>query len=396
MTIPFSEFDGPRLLRANERCASYELSHLCFGGSEPFDGTTPDRYNPPRRGGDFVIAHDGKPVVQIGVYHNQIKLYDATIHTASIGGVCTHPDYRNQGLASYLLDYCTQKLVQEGARLMLISGDLGLYTRLGNVLHGRFHYFSIKPGQSNSFRHEPGDLELRRMTTADIPAVSRLYQSEPVHFIRRYSDFLSPIIEPTRNNYIYADHCFIQRSGEAIAYFYLGCPYEVELEAGLRHVSEYAGSRAALVDALQALITSSNLKEIVWPVPWQDFELTQLLQDCGYSASVAPLDGHTYRIVNFPGFMKDLRPNLQAQLGDKLLRGLRFEQSGPILGGTGTDRYSISRGPDRLELDGAAMTRLVMGSTEEETQPIQLPGALAEVIPVLFPLPSFLPGLNYR
>jgi hypothetical protein len=46
-------------------------------------------------------------------------------------------------------------------------------------------------------------------------------------------------------------------------------------------------------------------------------------------------------------------------------------------------------------LDGAAMTRLVMGNTEGEKAPIQLSGALGEVIPALFPLPSFLPGINY-
>jgi len=161
-------------------------------------------------------------------------------------------------------------------------------------------------------------------------------------------------------------------------------------------VGEYAGSRLAMVDALKALLTTGNLRELSWLVPWQDLELIQLLQDCGYSGPVAPLEGHILRIVNFPGFMRDLYPILRARLGAKLLRGLRFEQSGPLFGGAGTDQYTILRGSERLDLDGAAMTRLVMGTTESETEPIRLPGALAEVIPALFPLPSFLPGLNYR
>ena len=110
---------------------------------------------------------------------------------------------------------------------------------------------------------------------------------------------------------------------------------------------------------------------------------------------MAPLDGHTLRIVDFAGFMSDLRPILRARLDANLLRGLRFKQSGPWLGGTGDDIYSIMRGKDRLDLDGAAMTRLVMGTAESESEPIRLPGALAEVIPALFPLPSFLPGINY-
>jgi hypothetical protein len=79
-----------------------------------------------------------------------------------------------------------------------------------------------------------------------------------------------------------------------------------------------------------------------------------------------------------------------------LLRGLRFEQSGPLLGGLGADQYTITRGTNRLQLDGASMTRLIMGRTDIETESINLPGALAEIIPALFPLPSFLPGLNYH
>jgi hypothetical protein len=144
------------------------------------------------------------------------------------------------------------------------------------------------------------------------------------------------------------------------------------------------------------VLAAGNVQELTWPAPWQDLELTHLLQDCGYNGPVAPLEGHTLRIVNFPGFMQVLRPILGARLGAKLRRGLRFEQSGPLLGGTGTDRYSIRRGLDCLELDGAAMSRLVMGTTEGETESNRMPGALAEVIPAIFPLPTFSPGLNFR
>jgi hypothetical protein len=56
--------------------------------------------------------------------------------------------------------------------------------------------------------------------------------------------------------------------------------------------------------------------------------------------------------------------------------------------------YAITRGQERLELDGAAMTRLVMGAPEGEMPACS--EALSKVISTLFPLPSFLPGLNYR
>jgi hypothetical protein len=144
------------------------------------------------------------------------------------------------------------------------------------------------------------------------------------------------------------------------------------------------------------IMTSNHLKELFWSVAWQDIELIHLLQDGGYNGATMPLYGNTLRIINFPGFMNDLRPILRARLDTNLLRGLRFEQSGPLLGGLGADHYTIMRGADRLQLDGASMTRLIMGDTNIEARSIHLPGVLAEIIPALFPLPSFLPGLNYH
>jgi hypothetical protein len=106
--------------------------------------------------------------------------------------------------------------------------------------------------------------------------------------------------------------------------------------------------------------------------------------------------GQTLRILDFPRFMKDLRPMQEARLDTRLLRGLRFEQSGPLLGDRGGDRYTIVRGRERLELDGAAMTCLVLGNVDSHARTIHVTGALEEVISALFPLPSFLPGLNYH
>ena len=397
MATSFPQFDGPHLLRKDELIASEGLSRICFGGSEiDNEAERLVRYVQPKRGGIYVLTYAGKPVSQIDISHDRIKMYDGQIRAGSVGGVCTHPDYRNRGLASHLLKYCAQQLVDEGVTLMLISGAHGVYTRLGNVPHGRYVNFSIRPGQANQWRPTPSDLAVRRATPIDASICSKLYQSEIVHFIRQESDFSAVLDDPMRNTYVYADQWIIERSGQAIAYLFLGSPWDVELGAGVRHVGEYAGSRLALMDALNMIIAKSNLQEVSWQVAWQDIELIKLLQHSGYNGTVAPLYGHTLRIINFPEFMDDFRPLLRERLDKNLLRGLRFEQSGPLLGGIGIDRYTIIRGSDRCELDGAAMTSLVMGSIESETKPIHTFGTLAEVISVLFPLPSFLPGLNYH
>ncbi len=400
MRNSMTHLEGPRLVRREEWVDSERLSRICFGGPE-IDKDEAEKilatYTLPRHGGLYVLVHQGKPVSQIWIAHDQVKMSDGTIRTGSIGGVCTHPDYRNQGMASYLIEHCTQQMVKEGATLMLISGDAGVYMRLGSVFHGKFMYFSIKPEQSNQRSSTQNDLVIRRATPADILLCSSLYQAEPVHFVRSKSDFSRALNDPLGNKYIHADQWIIERSGQAVAYLFLGIPWGLHNEpgTGIRQVSEYAGSRSALAEAIQLLMSTGNIQELTWPVAWQDVELIQFLEAGGYPRNMTNLDGHTLRIVNFPAFMKDLHPLLRARLDTKLVRGLRFEQSGPLLGGGGGDRYMITRGPDRLELDGAAMTRLVMGDTHIH-ESIPAPGALAEVISVLFPLPSFLPGLNYH
>ena len=399
MKTSFEEFDGPRMIRREEIIASDRLFRTCFNMPEANnEADLLASYAPPRRGGTYIMAHGGKPVSQIGIFHDQLKMYDEMIRTGSIGGVCTHPAYRKQGLASHLLEHCTQQLVNEGACLMLISGDEGVYMRLGNVFQGKYLYFSIKPGHSAQWRSTPTDLVLRRANEADALLCSQLYQAEPVHFERQKSDFLAALHEPMINTYIHADQWIVERAGQAVAYLFLGIPYHLmnDPSAGVRLVGEYAGSRVALADALHVVMNTGHLKEMTLPVAWQDVELIQSLQDGGQIGNMASLEGYTLRIINFPRFMEDLRPLMRARLGAKVLRGLRFEQTGPILGGIGNDRYTIVRGTDRLELDGAAMTRLIMGDANSDPNSIQMPETITEVISALFPLPSFLPGLNYH
>ncbi len=150
------------------------------------------------------------------------------------------------------------------------------------------------------------------------------------------------------NTYLHADLWIVERSGQAVAYLFLGIPYDQTESSGIRHVSEYAGSRSALAEAIRQIVTISSLQEVYWPVAWHETDLIQLLMDIGYAGSAAPLYGHTLRILDFPAFMKDLRPILQACLDAKLLRGLHFEQNGPLLAGAGADRYAIFRGTERF------------------------------------------------
>lgn len=403
MTELTSDFDGPRLMRGSERSACSRLARLCFGDEASGDeasgdeagGEEPDESvadePAPRRGGLYLIAYRGQPVSQIGIFHHRLKAPDGLIRVGSVGGVCTHPEFREQRLAGRLLKHCTQQLMLEGARLMLISGDRGLYTRAGCALSGRYLDFDLRPGQ---LQVETRGLALRALSSADAVRCSQLYQAEGMHFLRRPDDFARALYQP--NGYIHADQWMVERDGQAAAYLLLGIPWDA-MAAGapkIRHLSEYAGSRAALAGGLSLALAQHGISQISAPVAWQDADLIALLEQGGGRSQLASLREHTMRIINFSGLMADLGGYVRGRLESKLRRGLRFSQNGSLLAGNDDDRCTIQRGADRLELDTATMTRLVMGDAAGVS--FTAPGALAEVIAALFPLPAFFPGLNYQ
>jgi len=396
------EFDGPRPIRREELAASRRLAVLCFPDTA-WDEDQSTLYASPRRGGLQVICRQGVPVSQIGIYHSRVNIYGSHLRIASIGGVCTHPDYRGRGLSTRLLDHCLRQLTAEGARLVLISGTRGLYARAGCVTAQDFKYFTLRPGDLSRGRpclaptREVDGLRIRQATDADASLCARLYQTEPVRFVRRVEAFTEHFRQ--REEFPKAEDWIVEAEGRPVAYLFLGIPWEYwhGRATGVREVFEYAGSRVALIGALARVMARLELRELRLSVPWQDVDFLQLLREQGVQGDPIPLIGHTMRIVNFPGLMRDLRPYMRARLEAGLRRGLRFEQRGPVPGKAGEDRYAIVRGQERLELDGATMTRLVMGMPEELAPDVPIaPDALSAGLSALFPLPSFLPGLNFR
>jgi len=246
-----------------------------------------------------------------------------------------------------------QKLTAEGTRLMLISGVRGLYTRAGCVTAQKFEYIVVKPDDLRTRISGISGLGVRLATEADVSLCARLYQMETIHFVRRVEEFVVHFQRP--EEFSKAEDWIAEVAGQPVAYLLTSIPWEYrrEQDTDAREVVEYAGSQVALAGALAEVMARLGLRELRLRVPWQDVDFLQLLREQGITGEHVPLIGHTMRIVNFPALMSDLRPYGRARLTEGQQRGLRFEQEG--------NQYGIVRGQERLELDGAAMTRLVMG-----------------------------------
>jgi hypothetical protein len=295
--------------------------------------------------------------------------------------------------------FSAQQLAREGARLMLISGERGLYTRLGNVRAMRFTSFTLKVPLSPL--PSASAFATRLITESDLASCARLYLAEAVRFVRPVEKFQDAL-----------DHqCgwLIEQEGVPRAYLLLQTSWDDmgNPDQGIYDVTEYAGSRLALAAGLRQMLSTDAylqpaIRELHMAIPWQDVDLLQSLEGINSQTGVTSLPDHTMRLLNFPALRQDLAAYIAARLPIKLRLGLRFEQFGPLQadpgGGEASDgrmavAWKSGKITERLELSCAEMTALVMGGYGAQPE---LRGALAEIVPALFPLPSFLVGLNYQ
>jgi GNAT superfamily N-acetyltransferase len=326
--------------------------------------------------GARIIALNGRPVSHVNIVYNQLSIYGCVVKVASIGGVCTHPEYRGRGLASQLLDYCFREIAEAGGKLVYISGVRGLYRRAHAVPAGPVWTTHLRADTLLRGRRE---VVARQARPDDWPAVARLYQAEPVRFVRS-AEFLSGIAAREGR---FRSTWMIEVDGRPAAYLALSRLWGRARQEPVRELAEYAGARGALIAGLPALFEGAGLERIEFHVPAFDHELTHLLGCWGVDMRPGSIPGHTIRLLGLPNLMHSLRPYLLSRLPRADLRRLAFRQEGQTC--------SISLAEAAVDLDPSQAGLLVLGGPGRA----ELEGELGRVLASILPVPVPLPGFNY-
>jgi hypothetical protein len=296
------------------------------------------------------------------------------VKVTSIGCVCTDEAHRNQGLANAILTHQIERAAAAGVRLMIVSGGRGLYRRHHCVPAGRAYEAKLTP---DLFRSPTEGLSIRCVTLADWPVLAPLYQAEPAHFIRPAD---------LEQNLCFWWSCqrpdiyLVESDGRPVAYAALS-EHRWRDEEG-RWVSEYAGSRATLLDAMPLLFEATGARLIVFAALAQDRDLQYRFQRMGLELDRRTISG-TMRIIDLPGLMSDLKDYLAARLLERDLCRLSFEQDG--------ETCIFRVGEESVALDLSAAAHLVCGGPEAP----EIAGDLGRVLSAVFPLPTIQPGFNY-
>ncbi|MFB3880665.1 MAG: GNAT family N-acetyltransferase [Armatimonadota bacterium] len=323
----------------------------------------------------LVIAEGGKLVSQIRTVYERVSVFGCEFKVASIGTVCTKEEHRGRGYAGAILNMALKQMRERGVKALIVSGNRSLYRRNHCVPAGRLYEASV----GRDFRAPAEGPTARKVTPNDWAALAPLHQAEGVRFVRS-ADFVSRL--PFWWDCERPDIWLIEHKGEPVAYALLSLAWRQDPERKVREIHEYAGSRAALVEALPGIIAASGLHEVKVLALGHDRELVWQLEQRGLRPRQRTLGG-THRIIDLPGLMQALRPYLAERLPREELRELAFEQRG--------EKCAVSLGREKLRMTLSEAAPLVLGGPGAP----KAKGELGRVLGAVFPVPFPMPGFNY-
>ncbi|MGQ9514885.1 MAG: GNAT family N-acetyltransferase [Thermoproteota archaeon] len=375
--------EGPRELKKDELRSAAELANYIFRHDSPYrmEDEFPLLFSYKNLENMRVFVDEGKVVSLVGMSINDAVIMGCKIRSACIGSVCTHPEYRNRGLATILLEDATRKAVQKGASLMLISGNRGLYRRLGCVDAGIYKWYAINKSQVNTL---VGDLTLRKYKEDDISDIVKLHQLEPIRFIRTYDHFkillgAKRLCDEISETYV------VMQDNHIVAYFSIQLPKSKDLPLT---ILELAGSRASIVKILRNLMKEVGTETAIIRAPSADVELEHLMISIGAKRSTGGFMG-TVKLIDIERFLNDIDTYITEVIGEEKRRELSIKYDSE------KSELSFEYMKQRFDIRGIdQITTFVFGSVEKQRLRSN-DSELIELLNMAFPMPLVDYGLNY-
>lgn len=333
---------------------------------------------------NYVVRQKGRIVACVGAFPLQWQLGDARLNLRGLGGVCTDPDCRRQGLMKLLMNRVLADLRAEGWPLAWLSGQRQRYRYWG---FERCGLRIVGHLTSANLKHEPAWQNLPAVTVEpmlDHPDVltqaKSFWDARPQRCLRPLDRFWHHMVQWGARPVIARD-----AAGHVLAYAVLrhGQPHVEELAA--RDLSSGLALLRALVEQHSALgvtldqfppdlaRTVGHTAESLHAEPcgnWQIFDWCATLQ--------ALLQARHACSPLFPGHVA---LGVQSRCGepDQVVR-VEVDDTGPHCQRT-------PQAPD-LETDSATMTRLLLGPLQPSAV-MPLPRSAA-ILDQWCPLPATL------
>ena len=189
--------DAIERLTADDFQEAMDFMDMAFGFDSPrdFPMLLPQIYRPTDEWMrcNYAIRREGQIVSVVGAYPREWQIGDVTLKLSGIGGVCTHPDYRGQGLMKALMERAVADMKSEGCHISWLGGQRQRYQYYGYEKCGNESHFALRRANIRHAKLEPRDIRFEPMGAAytdRISAASAFHEAKPIHIQRSQEDFV--------------------------------------------------------------------------------------------------------------------------------------------------------------------------------------------------------------
>lgn len=366
-----------RQLYANERQAAIKFSDKIFRttGQKSMGEAFPTIFSPGFIEQSFGAFIGGELVSFMGLVPSFVKIGQAKLTIFSLGSVFTLEEYRKKGIASKILEKVFHYIDEAGASLLLVSGDLPLYTRVNCC-----HFGQVKKYKYCSERNDHNqDTMIREMRNEDVVQMKKIAEQRTVTYEQSVSDLQMLLHAEANASCANLTHkvLLMETDSQVSSFIVLGLP-DQNNQTKKGKMIEWAGQPNEAHNLISYACKKYELEEIEVAVPWYEDEMEKEL--LGQPFSLHPNDGTVY-IVNPERLVKQLEP----YLNDKLLDSFEAKLAAH-------EHVEITFGNQSTTLTIKDFVSFLFDVQPQDASIQNLQNKMGGVFPIPFP---YTAGLNY-
>lgn len=248
----------------------------------------------PGNADNLIIAEDnGKIVAHYGTKLTTIYINGHAIKYASVGAVCTHPDYRGKGIATSLQSMALKHLAAQDVPIVTISGARGLYTSNGATHTGSAFTYNIDPSMI-SHQTICDDMVFSVMEGGkNTELLASVYHKETVRYNRTVREFpvlieVLPMVHDDRK----AITLTAFKNDNVVAYL-----SGYKDDNNTFRVIEYSGMRFIIMELIHRTARIDNIELVDIKIPYYHTLLICMLHESGQFSEEIYMPG-TIRLVD--------------------------------------------------------------------------------------------------
>lgn len=246
---------------------------------------------------------DEKLVSFIGLVPSNIQVNDAILNVFSIGSVCTHENYRQQGISSAILKEVYKYIDDAQASLLFVSGDRGLYTRNHCYHFGTAYKYIIDEIEEVSYEGS-----IRKGVANDLFQVHNIVRGKNVRFMNTVWEWSKQFKSAGYTSIFKMDQQLYvaeNNDGKIEAYVVVALPTPISTKENAM-IIEWGGEPKVIKKIIHELLT----KNIASNVELIGMEHESIHQEFNIFPHEKMNNGGTVHIVNTHRLIKQIMPYL--------------------------------------------------------------------------------------